>query len=257
MILNLPVEVAFGYKSLSQKARVITEAWTEENMYCPACVSNRLERLRAGAEATDFICSRCEAGFQLKALSRPIGRKIVDAAYDAMMRSIVEDRLPHFLFLSYDNKKAVVNNLLVVPSFCLGQSAIEKRKPLAKTARRAGWIGCNIILDLIPPEGRIPAILDGEIITRSFVRKMFKKVEPLGKVASKKRGWTLDVLKTLRSLEKREFTIEDAYLFERDLSKMHPENRHVKAKIRQQLQVLRDLGYLKFLSRGFYRWIQK
>jgi len=257
MILNLPVEVAFGYKSLSQKARVITEAWTEENMYCPACVSNRLERLRAGAEATDFICGRCEASFQLKALSRPIGRKIVDAAYDAMMRSIMEDRLPHFLFLSYDNRKAVVNNLLVVPSFCLGQSAIEKRKPLAKTARRAGWVGCNIILDLVPPEGRIPAILNGEIVARSTVRNKFKQVEPLRRISSKKRGWTLDVLTALRSLPKYEFGIDDAYSFEKILSKMHPENRHVRAKIRQQLQVLRDLGHLEFLARGYYRWIQK
>jgi type II restriction enzyme len=256
MILDLPVEVALGYKSLSQKARVITEAWTEENMYCPACVSNRLERLRAGAEATDFICSRCEAGFQLKALSRPIGRKIVDAAYDAMMRSVIEDRLPHFLFLSYDNKEAVVNNLLVVPSFCLGQSAIEKRKPLAKTARRAGWVGCNIVLDLVPPEGRIPAILNSEIINRSIVRKMFKQVEPLGEVSSKKRGWTLDVLTVLRSLGKVQFTIEDAYSFENVLSKKHPENRHIKAKIRQQLQILRDLGYLTFLGYGHYRWVR-
>jgi len=30
-------------------------------------------------------------------------------------------------------------------------------------------------------------------------------------------------------------------------------NRHVRAKIRQQLQILRDLGSLHFLGRGRYR----
>ena len=35
--------------------------------------------------------------------------------------------------------------------------------------------------------------------------------------------------------------------------KLHPDNRHVRDKIRQQLQVLRDHGYLEFVSRGSYR----
>ena len=52
---------------------------------------------------------------------------------------------------------------------------------------------------------------------------------------------------------KREFTIEDAYAFEGQLSQLYPGNRNVKPKIRQQLQSLRDRGYLEFVSRGYYR----
>jgi type II restriction enzyme len=37
------------------------------------------------------------------------------------------------------------------------------------------------------------------------------------------------------------------------LSSKYPGNRHVRPKIRQQLQVLRDSGYLEFLSKGTYR----
>jgi type II restriction enzyme len=37
------------------------------------------------------------------------------------------------------------------------------------------------------------------------------------------------------------------------LQKLHPANRHVRDKIRQQLQVLRDLGLIEFLGRGGYR----
>ncbi|HEV2493712.1 MAG TPA: hypothetical protein VG204_11665 [Terriglobia bacterium] len=33
----------------------------------------------------------------------------------------------------------------------------------------------------------------------------------------------------------------------------HAQNRHVRDKIRQQLQVLRDLGFVVFLGRGQYR----
>jgi type II restriction enzyme len=37
------------------------------------------------------------------------------------------------------------------------------------------------------------------------------------------------------------------------LEKLHPDNRHVKDKIRQQLQVLRDAGLLIHLGRGEWR----
>jgi len=36
-------------------------------------------------------------------------------------------------------------------------------------------------------------------------------------------------------------------------SELHPNNAHVRDKIRQQLQVLRDLGLLEFLGSGSYR----
>ena len=256
MNLNLPIEAAEGYKSESQKARVVTETWTSSNMYCPACVCNYLHKTKDNTAVVDFICEKCDSQFQLKATSKLIGRKIVDAAYDGMMKAIKENSLPHLLLLSYDNYMATVNDLIVIPGFCFSASAIEARKPLKPTARRAGWVGCNIILDLIPLEARIKIIQSGNIIPKISVRKGFRSVEPLANLSFDKRGWTLEVLNVLRSLSKREFTIDEAYSFEKVLSQMHPENLHVKAKIRQQLQVLRDLGYLKFVRRGHYRWIK-
>jgi type II restriction enzyme len=256
MILDLPLEVAQGYKSPSQIARVVTESWMGRNMYCPVCTANKLCDTPPGTEAVDFVCQRCDAPFQLKALSKPIGRKVVDAAYDAMMRAIQRNRLPHFLFLSYNYPDRKVTDLLLVPSFCLPSSAIEKRNPLAITARRAGWVGCNILLDLVPPEGRISVIRSGNIISKPIVRKNFSQVTPFANFSVKMRGWTLDVLTVLRSLGKKEFTIDDAYSFEAALSHLHPENCHVKPKIRQQLQILRDLGYLDFVGMGVYRWIR-
>jgi type II restriction enzyme len=256
MILNLPTKVAEGYKSPSQKARVTTESWTLANMYCPVCTANRLINTKPGTEVIDFLCTKCDSPFQLKATSKSIGRKIVDAAYDVMIRAILEDNFPHLFVLSYNNRHASITDLLLIPSFCLSTSAIEKRNPLKPTARRAGWVGCNIILDIVPPEGRIPIINAGVIIPKSSVRKRFNNAQPLKDISSKKRGWTLDVLAVLRSLPKKEFAIDQAYSFEKILSQRHPENKHVKAKIRQQLQILRDLGYLEFVERGYYRWIR-
>jgi len=42
-----------------------------------------------------------------------------------------------------------VSNFLVVPKYFFVPGVIEKRKPLSATARRAGWIGCNIVLKSI------------------------------------------------------------------------------------------------------------
>jgi type II restriction enzyme len=42
------------------------------------------------------------------------------------------------------------------------------------------------------------------------------------------------------------------YVFEQQLYAKHPNNHNIKAKIRQQLQLLRDMSYLKFISRGKY-----
>jgi len=43
------------------------------------------------------------------------------------------------------------------------------------------------------------------------------------------------------------------YSFEEYLSRLHPENKHIKDKIRQQLQTLRNKNYLDFISKGLYR----
>jgi type II restriction enzyme len=54
-------------------------------------------------------------------------------------------------------------------------------------------------------------------------------------------------------LDDREFALADIYAFETRLSALHSGNRNVRPKIRQQLQVLRNLGMLAFQGRGRYR----
>src|SRR3989304_4261197 len=89
MQLRLPVHRGAGYKSLSRRAGLITEAWAEENLYCAACTSPRLTRAAPNTEAIDFTCPECKSPFQLKGQARPIGRRLPDAAYAAMRRAII------------------------------------------------------------------------------------------------------------------------------------------------------------------------
>jgi len=49
------------------------------------------------------------------------------------------------------------------------------------------------------------------------------------------------------------FSLDDVYAFEDRLTALYPGNRNVRPKIRQQLQVLRDRGFLEFTGRGRYR----
>ena len=251
MRLDCDLALAEDYKSASQRARVLTEAWCTRELYCPACDSERLEQASANTQAIDFRCPQCDQPYQLKSGTGWNQQRIVDAAYSSMIAAIRQDRTPNLLVMQYSSTWQV-HNLMLIPRFFFTESAIEKRKPLAKTARRAGWVGCNILLTHIPPDGRISMVADGTALEPSHVRCDFRRVEPLSKLRGGVRGWTLDVLTILRGLGKREFSLEEVYAYESELAALHPQNRNVRPKIRQQLQVFRDLGFLRFGKPGQY-----
>ena len=252
MNLQCEVELASGYRSASQIARILSEHWCARELYCPACDSDHLKGSKPNTPAVDFECAKCEQPFQLKSLSHWNPRKVVDAGYEAMLRSIRADRTPNLLLLQYSNTWAV-QNLLLVPRMFFTESVIEKRKPLGRDARRAGWTGCNILLGEIPSDGKILMISAGMPVRKNHVREEFSRVKQLAQLPPSLRGWTLDVLRAVRELGKPEFTLQEMYAFEQKLKALHPNNQNVRAKIRQQLQVLRDVGLLRFGARGCYR----
>jgi type II restriction enzyme len=172
-----------------------------------------------------------------------------------MKRAILEDRTPNLFVLHYDLDTWAVRTVLLVPHFAFALSAVERRKPLAPTARRAGWVGCNILLDKIPVHAHISVVNEGTPQTSQQVRASYNRLRPLEKLQVEKRGWTLDVLQVVQSLGKLEFTLGDVYAHADALAKLHPNNAHVRPKIRQQLQILRDLGLLEFLGDGRYRLV--
>jgi type II restriction enzyme len=249
----LPSEALENYESKSQQARVATEAWAFTNLYCPNCDEPRLTQHPANTPAVDFQCPNCAADFQLKAQSHGFAGKIVDAAYSSMVRKIRENKTPSLFAMHYQRAEWKISNLILIPHFAFPLSAIEKRKPLGPNARRAGWVGCNILLGAIPLDARISIVTNGKAISPRHVREQYARLRPLEKLSVEKRGWTLDVLNVVRSLGKKEFELADVYAHDQKLGRLHPDNRHVRDKIRQQLQVLRDAGLLEFLGGGDYR----
>ena len=230
---------------------MLTEAWCARELYCAGCDSNHLLRAPTNTQAIDFRCPKCEQPYQLKSGKNWNQQRITDAAYQAMIMAIRQDRTPNLLLMQYSSVWAV-QNLMLIPRFFFSEAAIERRKPLSAQARRAGWIGCNILLNRIPLEGRIQMVTAGVAASPSQVRHRFKRVLPLSALRPEVRGWALDVLTIVRGLNKREFSLNEIYLLEGELQGMHPRNRNVRPKIRQQLQVLRDLGFLRFLTPGRY-----
>lgn len=53
------------------------------------------------------------------------------------------------------------------------------------------------------------------------------------------------------------FTLSNVYAFENELAQKHPNNRNIRAKIRQQLQLLRDQGLVEFVSPRVYRYLKR
>lgn len=253
MNLSLPRQELARYKSASQRARVGTEAWGATNLFCPSCDSPTLDSAPRGTAAIDYLCPSCAQPFQLKSQSKPFGRRIVDSAYSEMRRAILEDRTPNLYVMHYDLTAWSVRTIILIPHFAFALSAIERRSPLAPTARRAGWVGCNILLSQIPADARIPIIDAGSPRPPAAVRADFRRLRPLENLKAEVRGWTLDVLNAVRALGKQEFSLSELYAREDALAKLHPENHNVRPKIRQQLQTLRDIGLLEFLSPGRYR----
>lgn len=47
--------------------------------------------------------------------------------------------------------------------------------------------------------------------------------------------------------------LKSYHAFDGFLSKKHPQNHNIRPKIRQQLQILRDQGFVEFVERGLYR----
>lgn len=248
-------EIATGYKSGCQIARRMTEHWATESLYCVACDHEHLEPMPCNSQAIDFTCGICKAPYQLKASQKWSERRVPDAGYDAMVRAMRSDRVPNLLVLQYSARDWLVVNLLVVPSFFFSLAAVEKRRPLGPNARRAGWVGCNILLQRIASEGKIRLVVDGDPIPSTEVRARYQRVRPLARLKAGVRGWTLDVLRLIKQLP-ASFDLSQAYSFERELANLYPGNRNIRPKIRQQLQVLRDLGFLRFEGRGKYSLIR-
>lgn len=246
-------EAQTPYASGSQSARVWTERWVHDWVYCPNCGSHKLDRFPNNSPVADFFCAACKEEYELKSQKSAFGEKVLDGSFRTKCERLAANNNPNLFLLNYDLKQLSVSNLFVVPKHFFVREIIEERKPLAPTARRAGWVGSNIMLSQVPRSGKIFIVRDGQPEPKDSVLARWRSTLFLRDQGQETRGWLIDVMKCIEFIGRREFHIEDIYAFEDHLSVLYPGNQNVRPKIRQQLQFLRDRGYLDFVSRGNYR----
>lgn len=243
--------IGHAYSSRSQQVRLISEDWIARNGYCLRCDSEFLSQTRANTRSRDFICEQCGHGYELKSKMGAFTAKILDGAYSAMISTIRNDKTPTFLLLEYSSSWSI-RSLKAVHHSLITEASIQARRPLSPSAKRAGWIGCNIVLPAIAVEGQIPLLHEGVLQPKSASRRAFTRLENLASLSHADRGWAATILNFTNRLPSREFLLTDMYRFGPELQALFPSNRHIEPKIRQQLQILRDAGLVRFLGRGRY-----
>ena len=255
MNLQFNTSLAEGYKSASQIARVLTEDWLAHNMYCPICGELTIRRAEPNAPVKDFVCNNCKSQYELKSKKNDSDRfqsTVADGVYGTMIDRITSLDNPSFFFMHYYRYE--VNNVIIVPKCFFTPDIIEKRNALSNNARRAGWEGCNILMQRIPATAKIPIILNGVTMPVADVISKYKRVYSLQTKSMESRGWLVDTLHLVERLEET-FTLKQMYDFCDELKIKHPNNNHIKDKIRQQLQYLRDKGFVEFKGNGVYQRI--
>ena len=251
MNLQFNIKLAENYRSNTQIARVLSEDWVFQNSYCPKCGNDDLEMYPRNNPAADFYCDTCNSDYELKSFKNFPKNRIVDGAYASMIKKIRESMNPNFFFLQY-NSNYSVTNYFTVPKHFITLNIIEKRKPLSENARRANWTGCNILYSNIPQAGIIYLVKDSSIIDPNDVRLKWERTSFLAQKKIETRGWLVEIIRIVDQIPSKTFTIQNLYAFEDMLTQKYPNNKFIREKIRQQLQVLRDRGLIKFTGKGNY-----
>src|SRR4051795_9123633 len=168
-------ESQWSYSSGSQNARAWTEAWVSAWAYCPHCGNARISPFPNNSPLADFYCPSCKEEFELKSQKGTFGTRVVDGAFKTKCERLAASNNPNLLLMNYDLKSLAVVNLFIIPKQFFVREIIEERKPLAATARRAGWIGCNILLKEIPETGKIFYVRNGEVLPKAPFSKSGSK----------------------------------------------------------------------------------
>ena len=207
----------------------------------------------ASTEFRDFQCPMCAQGYELKSAARAHKSVVQDGGYDSMMRRINAHEAPALMLMHYSPDWTVRRLVAIHPVFLTSTVVKRRQKPHIRPKSRAEYWMCDLDLTRIPMDGKIPVIQDSKVVNPAAVRAAFAASKRFGEIPLQQRGWTGLVLAAIRKLGKDQFTAADINQYADEMHRAYPENNNIEAKIRQQLQVLRDLGYLEFLARGNYR----
>lgn len=254
MNLQCNPELAAGKTSESQRTKLITEGWFTAEGYCLNCTSSRLVPTSSSTPFRDHTCPHCGHGYEMKSGRKRHTDTVQDGGYDSMMREILGKNLPALMLLQYTPEWRVQRLLAIHPTFMTPKIVRRRKTPHTRPRSEKKYWMCNLDLSIVPPDAKI-VVVDGAVRPKATVREEFQRLNRFKELKAEERGWTGLVLAKIRKLEKIHFTSKDLYALEGEMHAVYPENSHIKDKIRQQLQVLRDLGYLEFVRRGEYRML--
>src|SRR6202048_4021353 len=162
-------ESQHSYSSGSQRGRTWTEAWVSAWAYCPHCGNARISSFPNNSALADFFCTSCNEEFELKSQKGKFGTRVVCVAFKTKCERLAASNNPNLFLMNYDLKSLSVVNLFIVPKHFFVREIIEERRPLAATARRAGWVGSNILLSRVPDSGKIHIVQGGVIRPKELV----------------------------------------------------------------------------------------
>lgn len=157
--------LAQRYISAAQAARVAVETWASFNLYCLGCESDSLDRLPDNTPVADFKCFACDRMYQLKGKNGRFGARIAGAAYRPTVEAARSRRMPEHILVEFDTRFGTVVFVDAIPGTLITEDRVVPRKRLSAHARRAGWQGCNILVEGLASVRMVaPAGLDrGEV----------------------------------------------------------------------------------------------
>lgn len=254
MILNFSPNPNAHYNSQRQLIRELTENWLSDNGYCPNCGNNQpINKFENNRPVADFFCSVCHEQFELKSKEGlSTGKKIPDGAYHTMLARIQAEDNPSFFFLAYQKHDYSVQQLILVPKHFVTPNMIIPRNRTLKG--REGYLMCDMNISTLPESGKIRLIDKAQPIHPEIVQKQWQAHLFIRQQHTEKKGWLLAIMRCLDKLPEQ-FSLKQIYAFETELQQQFQHNKHIQAKIRQQLQILRDQNIIEFSTRGQYRKI--
>jgi Dam-replacing family len=125
---------------------------------CPKCKRERtLRRLPVNFRCADVICDFCGYLAQVKATERAdvgtLPRSLMGAAWEPQNERMAAG-IYFPLFIVVANAERSVHAVYYLPADLQQPEMFQQRRPLRATARRAGWVGYRLRLDL--PGGHQP-----------------------------------------------------------------------------------------------------
>ncbi len=183
-----------SFTSGSQNARVWTERWVADWIYCPNCGNPKINQFPANLPVADFFCPSCQDQYELKSQKKAFSAKVADGSFSKKQERLASSSSPNLLLLNYDLAERSVRSICVIPKHFFVPEIIEKRKPLKPTARRAGWVGSNILFSRIPNSGRIFVVREGELQSKESVLTQWQRTLFLRDEGLETRGWLIEVM---------------------------------------------------------------